>query len=217
MKESRGRKKRKYDSTRRKAQSFETQMQIVESARKLFIERGYSGTSIDAIAKNATVAPETVYSIFGNKKTILTRVVDVSVVGDGEPIPLLARAQIREVEEEKDQRRQIQMFVERIQQIMSRVAPMFEVMRGAAKTESEISNILQKYLDDRIRGMGYFIDCLMSNGPLRKGMDKQMATETIWGLTSAEIYNLFINDRGWSAEEYKFWLTETLTKLLLPL
>ena len=216
MKESRGRKKRKYDSSRRKAQSLETQMQIVEAARSLFIERGYAGTSIERIAKRAGVAPETVYSIFGNKKSILTRVVDVSVVGDGEPVPLLARAQIREVENETDQRRQIQMFAERIQLIMSRVAPLFTVMRGAAMTESEIAIILKEYLEGRMQGMGYFIDRLLANGPLRKNLDKQTAVETTWALTSAEIYNLFVNDRGWSSDEYEFWLTETLTRLLLP-
>jgi len=215
MKESRGKKKRQYDSSRRKAQSLETQMQIVETARSLFIGRGYAGTAIERIARESQVAPETSYSIFGNKKSILTKVVDVSVVGDGEPIPLLARAQIREVESEKDQRRQIQMFANRIQLIMSRVAPLFTVMRGAAMTEAEIATILKKYLDSRMQGMSYFIDCLLANGPLRKNLDKRTAVETTWALTSAEVYNLFMNDRGWSTEEYEFWLTETLTKLLL--
>jgi len=208
--------KRKYDSSRRKAQSLQTQVQVVEAARKLFIEQGYSGTSINLIAQEGGVAPETVYSLFGNKKAVLSRVVDVAVVGDGEPIPLLVRDQIREVEEETVQSRQIQMFAKRMQLIMSRVAPMFEVMRGAAKTEPEIDTILKKYLDGRMQGMGYFIDCIMANGPLRKNLDKQTAVETTWALTSAEIYNLFMKDRGWSSEEYEFWLTETLTRLLLP-
>jgi len=191
-------------------------MQVVEAARRLFIEQGYSGTSIESIAREGGVSPETVYSVFGNKKAILSRVVDVSVVGDGEPIPLLARVQIRDVEDEKDQRRQIQMFAERIQLIMSRVAPMFEVMRSAAKIEPEIGAVLKKYLDDRMRGMGYFIDCVMANGPLRDNLDKTTAVETTWALTSAEVYNLLIIDRGWSADEYEFWLAETLTRLLLP-
>lgn len=207
--------KRKYDSSRRKAQALGTQTQILNSARELFIERGYLGTSIESIAQIAEVAPETVYSIFGNKKSILTRVVDVLVVGDENPIPLLARSEIREMENEKDQRRQIQMFAKRIQLIMSRVAQMFEVMRNAAKTEPDIKALLKRYLDGRMQGMGYFIDCLMANGPLRKNLDKSTATETIWALTSAELYNLLTTDRGLSADEYEFWLTETLTRLLL--
>jgi AcrR family transcriptional regulator len=208
--------KRKYNSTRRKAQSRETQAQIREAARKLFIERGYAGTSIEAIAKEAGVAPETVYAQYGNKRAILARVVDVSIVGDGEPIPLLAREQIRAVELEPVQTRQVEMFAGRIRMIMSRVAPLFEVMRSAAKTEPEIGAMLKKYLGDKMEGMGYFVDCVLANGPLRSGLSKLTATETLWTLTSAEVYNLLTVDRGWSAEEYETWLSQTLIRLLLP-
>lgn len=208
--------KRKYDSSHRKAQSLETQLQIVEVARRLFIERGYSGTSIESLAKEAGVAPETIYVLFGSKVAVLSRVVDVNIVGDGEPIPLLVRSQIREVEFEKDQRRQIQMFASRIRMIMPRVAPLFEVMRGASKTEPEISKILKNYLEGRLQGMGYFIDCLLANGPLRNNLSKLTAVETLWTMTSAEVYNLLTVDRGWSDEEYESWLASTLTRLLLP-
>lgn len=206
--------KRKYDSSRRKAQSLETQQQILRVAEDLFTERGYSATSIDAIAQKAGVAPETIYSKFGNKRAILSRVVDVAVVGDDEPIPLLARSYIKEVESETNQNRQIEMFARRIQLIMSRVAAMFEVMRNAAKSESEIDAMLRKYLNGRIQGMNYFFDCVAANGRLR--MDKQTAIETLWTLTSAEVYNLLLVDRGWSAEQYEHWLAETLIRLLLP-
>jgi AcrR family transcriptional regulator len=208
--------KRKYNSSRRKAQSQETQAQITETAWKLFMERGYAGTSIESIAKEAGVAPETIYALFGNKRAILARVMDVSIVGDSQPIPLLAREQIREVELETVQSRQIEMFAKRIQMIMARVAPLFEVMRSAAKTEPEIHAMLKKYLDGKMEGMGYFVDCLLANGPLRSGLNRLTATETLWTLTSAEVYNLLIIDRGWSAKEYELWLSQTLTRLLLP-
>jgi AcrR family transcriptional regulator len=208
--------KRKYNSSRRKAQSRETREQITEAARNLFIERGYARASIESIAQEAGVAPETIYALFGNKMAILSRVVDVSIVGDGQPIPLLAREQIREVELETVQTRQVEMFAKRIQMIMSRVAPLFEVMRSAAKMEPEIDAMLKKYLNGKIEGMGYFVDCLLANGPLRNDLDKLTATETLWTLTSAEVYNLLTIDRGWSADEYKNWLSQTLIRLLLP-
>jgi len=208
--------KRKYDSRRRKAQALETQAQILSAAEELFIERGYTGTSIESIAQKTGVAPETVYSVFGNKRALFSRVVDMTVVGDGQPIPLLARSYIQDVAAERDQTRQIQMFAKRIQLIMSRVAPMFEVMRSAAKTEPEIAGILKEYLNGRMEGMNFFIECVTASGRLRKSMDKQMAVETIWTLTSAEVYNLLRVDRDWSSDEYEYWLAETLIRLLLP-
>jgi AcrR family transcriptional regulator len=208
--------KRSYDSRRRKAQALETQSQILEAAKNLFFDRGYPGTTIESIAKKAGVAPETIYSVFGNKRAILSHLVDISVVGDDNPIPLLARSYIQEIELEQNQHRQIQMFAKRIQIIMSNVAPLFEVMRSAAKKEPEIEALLKKYLDGRMRGMGHFIDCLSANGRLREDLSKQMAVETVWALTSAELYNLFIVDRSWPGEEYEAWLTTTLARLLLP-
>jgi AcrR family transcriptional regulator len=206
--------KRKYDSSRRKRQALETQEHILKSAQELFVERGYEGTSIDSIAQKAGVASETIYSIFGNKRAILSRVVDVAIVGDNDPIPLLARSYIKEVESETDQHRQIEMFAKRIQIIMSHVAPLFDVMRSASKTEPQMADMLKKYLYGRLQGMSYFFDCIRANGELQ--LDKQMAVDTLWTLTSAEVYNLLIADRKWSEEEYEHWLADTLSRLLLP-
>lgn len=209
--------KRKYDSSGRQARALESQAQILDTARHLFIEKGYTGTTIDSIAEQAGVAEETIYSAFGSKAVILTRVVGLTLAGtdDGNPIPPLVRASIQEVESEQNQKRQIQLFVKRIRMIMSQGAPLVEVMHTAAKTESEIEGLLGKYLDGRFQGMGYFIDCLLANGPLRNHLSKLSAVETVWTLTSAEIYNLLVRDRGWSEEEYENWLSETLIRLLL--
>jgi hypothetical protein len=64
--------------------------------------------------------------------------------------------------------------------------------------------------------MGFFIDCVMANGTLRNKLDKLTATETVWLLTSAEVYNLLIVKRGWSGDEYETWLSQTPTDFLLP-
>lgn len=208
--------KRAYNSSRRQEQARLTRRQIVEAARKLFIERGYAGATLDAIAQQAGVAVETVYASFRNKRAILAKLVDISVVGDDEPVPLLQRAGPQAVQKETDQRRQIEMFAQDIYEIMSRMAPLFEVMRTAAKTEPDIHEMLKKILNSRLQGMGEFIKFLSANGPLRKGLTRAEAAESVWALTSAEEFTLLIVDRGWSAEQYKGWLAETLERVLLP-
>ena len=208
--------KRVYDSSRRKQQALQTQRQIIEAARTLFIARGYSGATIEAIAQEAGVAPETVYAAFGSKRAILSRLFDVSLVGDDLPIPLLERSGPQAAMNETDQHRQIELFVEDIYNIMSRVAPLFEVMRGAAKTEPEIAEMLQNILRARVQGMKAFVHALMKNGPLRDGLTPNKAAETVWTLTSAEIFTLLRTDRHWSEQQHKQWLVDSLTRLLLP-
>ncbi len=207
--------KRTYNSSRRKEQARLTSRQIVEAARKLFIERGYSGATIEAIAQEAGVAAETVYATFGNKRAILSRLIDVSIVGDDESLPLLQRPGPQAVQQEKNQHRQIQLFARDMQEIMERMAPIFGIMRVAAKTEPEISEILQNVLESRVHGMEEFIRYITANGSLQEDLTSGEAAETVWVISSAEVYSLLTIDRGWSGEQYKQWLAKMLTKFLL--
>jgi AcrR family transcriptional regulator len=208
--------KRAYNSSRRKEQAVQTRRQIVEAARELFIARGYAGATIEAIALAAGVAEETVYAAFKNKRTILAKLFEVSLVGDDLPIPLLERQGPQAAMNETDQHRQIELFADDIYEIMSRVAPLFDVMRGAAKTEADIAEMLQNILNARLHGMLAFVRALVKNGPLRKDLTPEMAAETVWTLTSAEVFTLLKTNRGWSAEVHKRWLAESLKRLLLP-
>jgi TetR/AcrR family transcriptional regulator of autoinduction and epiphytic fitness len=207
--------KRRYDSSRRKQQARQTRRQILDAACQLFIERGYSGATIEAIAQAAGVATETVYASFGSKRAVLSRLVEISVGGDERPIPLLERPGPQAVRREPDQPRQIQMFASQIAEIMTRVAPIFAVMNAAAKTEPEIAELLDRLLAERLGGMTYFISTLSEHGGLRDGLDASTAAETVWALTSAEVFNLLTIERSWSNEQYAVWLTDTLTRLLL--
>ena len=105
--------RREYDSTRRQAQADETRRHILEAARKLFTERGYVGATAEAIAIEASVALQTVYAIFKNKRKILVSLMNVSSpTGDEDHIPITERSGPQAVARETDQRRQLQMFAE---------------------------------------------------------------------------------------------------------
>jgi AcrR family transcriptional regulator len=188
----------------------------VEAAGRLFAERGYVATTMEAIAGEAGVAVQTVYAAFGTKRAILGRLVDVAVVGDERPVPLLEREGPQAVVHERNQRRQIAMFARDITQIMGRVSPVFEVMRAAAPAEPEIAALLGGLLQQRLVGMRYFVDALAANGPLRPGMTRGRAAETVWALSSPEVHRLFTVTRGWSPERYQAWLRDMVEAALLP-
>jgi AcrR family transcriptional regulator len=208
--------KRRYTSARRQAQAAETRRKIIAAAGKLFAECGYTGTTIEDIAQEAGCAVQSVYAIFGNKRAILTRLVEVSVGGDEAPIPILERPEPQAVRHERDQRRQLQLFAQGIADIMARMRPIFEILRTAAKTEPEIAALLQQLLDERLQNMIQFVAWVAANEPLRQGLDIEAAGETVWLLTSAEVYHLLIVDRRWGRERYVQWLSATLIALLLP-
>ena len=208
--------KRPYNSSRRQAQARETHRLIVEVARQLFIKRGYAGTTIEAIAREAGVAVETVYATFRSKHAILAQLVDISVGGDDEPIPLLERPGPQAVKNERDQPRQIILFSRDMRRIMERVGPIFPIIETAAETEPEIATLLRRMLERRLTNLTQFVEWLAGNGPLRPGLSVADGADIVWTITSAEVFRLLTVHRGWSGDRYEEWLGETLITLLLP-
>ena len=194
----------------------ETRRQIAESARQLFIERGYDGSTIDAIAQAAGVASETVYVIFGSKRSILKHLMDISIGGDDLPVRLMDRPEPQAVLHETDPVRQIMMFSHGITEILVRVAPLFEVLRSTAKTDDEIARLLQHMLKERLDNMTMFTQHVAKNNGLRQGLDIATATDLVWTITSPEVFLLLTRDRKYSVEQYTVWLQSTLSHLLIP-
>ncbi|MGZ9166817.1 MAG: TetR/AcrR family transcriptional regulator [Anaerolineales bacterium] len=209
--------KRKYDSTRRQAQAEETRRQILVAAHKLFMERGYAGATIEAIATEAGVAPETIYAVFKNKKKILVNLINfLSATRAEEKTPLLQRAGPQAVAQERDQRRQLQMFAQIVANNLEGAAPISEIILVAAKTERDVDKIMRQLIKQRWQHMTVAVQQLASNGPFREKMDEAYATDIVWTLTSPEVFLLLTRDLGWPKEKYVQWLAETLARVLLP-
>jgi AcrR family transcriptional regulator len=209
--------KREYDSTRRQAQANETRRHILEAARKLFMERGYEGATAEAIAAEAGVSAQTIYAIFKNKKRMLVSLMNVSpTTGYEDHTPMAERASVQAVSQEHDQRRQLQMFAQVVANNLDQVAVVSEIMTDAAKTEPDLDRIVQKLNHQRLEHMAFAAQQIAANGPFRESVDLAHATDTVWTLTSPEVFLLLTRNRGWSKEKYTQWLADMLTRALLP-
>lgn len=203
--------KRRYNAVRRQEQAGQTRLNILLAARGLFIQAGYNGATIEAIARAAGVAPETVYAIFGSKRALLAGVFALAVGGDQQSIPLLQRPGPQAVLGELDPTKRLRLFASDIVNILERVTPLFVVARAAAKSEPEIDALLRTILANRLSNITEFARSL----PLRPGLDVARAGETIWALSSPELFSLFTVDRGWTREQYEEWLGDGLARLLM--
>ena len=63
--------RRAYHSPLRVGQAEQTRRRVLESARRLFIDHGYAGTTVAAVAADAGVSPETIYLSLGGKRGLL--------------------------------------------------------------------------------------------------------------------------------------------------
>lgn len=182
----------------------------------LFVERGYVGTTVDAIARGAGVAPETVYSIFGTKRALLAALVDVTIVGDDEPVPVLERAWVRELRDEPDPRRRLAMLARAGTAILTRIAPIHGVLVGAAAADVEAAAILRRYTQQRLEGQRALLRFAVPAASLRAGLSMRTAADTVFTIGSPETYRSLVVERGWSSGRFEEWYADALTRLLLP-
>ncbi len=83
--------KKSYNSPLRVEQARATRRAIVAAAARLFVERGYGPTTVDAIAETAGVSRKTVFTSVGGKAEALKLAIDWAIVGDDEPVSLQQR------------------------------------------------------------------------------------------------------------------------------
>jgi len=208
--------RRPYDSSLRKQQAGQTKMRILDAAQRLFAERGYAASTVEAIASSAGVAVDTVYATFGSKREVLKSLLDVRVGGDDAPIDLLDRPGPQAVRAERNQRRQLSVFASDVSEIIERVRPVDDIIRGAAAVDAEVAALRARVQESRFDSMRKFVSWVVANGPLRESLTEDDAATIVWTLTSPELHSLLRGVRGWSSKRYAAWLGETLARILLP-
>ena len=206
--------RRSYSSSRRSAQAADTRAAVIEAAKQTFMRDGWQKATIVAVAERAGVSPETVYAGFRNKRTLLQEAITAAVRGPAPQTPLMQQAGPRAVLEASDQRQQLTLFVADIGGILERVAPMMAVLRTAAETEPELADHYAALHLGRRQNFERVVDALLRNGPLR--VDRDTAVASIARLTSPELFLLVTRVEAVSPAQYRDWLLETLTALLLP-
>ena len=189
---------------------------VVQAARTLFLDRGYAATTIEAISDLADVPPATVYRLFSSKLGILKALLDVSIAGDDEVVPLPDRANARALFADPDPERQLSGFTRICREINSRSATVYRILVSAAGSDREAAALLDEYTQTRHEGQGQIARSLARAGQLRPTLKERDAADIIHALMSPEVYRLLVCDRGWHADRYEQWLKDTLASQLLP-
>ena len=189
---------------------------VVQAARTLFLDRGYAATTIEAISDLADVPPATVYRLFSSKLGILKALLDVSIAGDDEAVPLQDRANARALFADADPERQLSGFASICREINSRSATVYRILVSAAGSDPEAAVLLAEYTRQRQEGQGQIARSLARAGELRPKLKERDAADIIHALMSPEVYRLLVCDRGWHPDRYQQWLKGTLINQLLP-
>jgi AcrR family transcriptional regulator len=188
---------------------------VVDAARTLFLERGYGATTMEAISELSDVPPATVYRLFSSKLGILHALLDVSIAGDDEAVPMADRPHVRSLLADPNPRNKVAGLVGIAAQVNARTAGTYRILVSAAASDPDAAALLDELTRQRQEGQGRVARSLARSGALRPELRERDVRDIIHALISPEVYRLLVVDRGWSSERYETWLTETLVGLLL--
>ena len=201
--------------TRRAQKAQATHQRIVDAATRLFLERGYVPTTIDAIAQAADVAVETVYARFRNKTNLMIAVKDAAVTEGGQ-VPLQQRPELATLAAETDQRQQLQIAAALSRGMLQRVSPVYALLRDAAAADDTLREDLAADINRRREFQRTLVNLVRARGPLRENLTTDQAADTYSALANPDLYLLLTTHHAWTPDHFQAWLADSLTRLLLP-
>jgi len=206
--------RRPYDSRARREQAARNRDAALDAAERLFLERGYAGTSIASIAQEAGLSVQTIYKVFGSKSGLVKAIYFRGLLGRGGD-PAYERSDAMR-ERELDPREIMRQWGVLTTEVASVVSPIRLLMRSAALADQEMEGLLRETDEDRLERMRHHARFLKERGHLREGVTLREATDVLWTCSSVEIYDLLVVQRGWPLPQFAEFVADFMITALLP-
>ena len=206
--------RRRYDSSRRQRQALRTREVILETARQLFLSRGYAGATIASIAEAADVSVETIYKAFGGKPGLVRAISDKGLEGVG-LIPAERRSDdMRTLE--TDPYKVMERWGVFTTEVAPVAAPIALLIRTAAATDPEMAGLLEDLDQARLVRMEHNARQLLERGDFREGVTLEHARDVLWAYSSPELYRMLVLRQRWPLERYGQFVADGMIAALLP-
>jgi len=210
--------KRRYSTALRSEQTALARSRILTAAGELFLDRGYLGTTLAAIAAAAGVSVQTVYNVVGGKPAVLKAVYDVALAGDDEPVPMADRPIYQAIATAPDAERCLVLYASLVRQIAERTTALVRMARAQAATGDRDLTEYLKTIDTELEfGARYMAGHLDEKYGLRAGLGTDAAADILWSINGSDLAHRLVNERGWSWDRYEAWLASTLLAVLFDL
>ena len=202
--------RRTYNGALRREQAEMTRGRILDAARRLLKSGTYSSVTMEDIAREAGVAYQTVYGVFGTKLRLAQGLID-----SGFPHVADALKLFDQLGPADDPELGLRMNAHVSRLIYELCADLLRFMR-----ESGDPDLLARYREreeQRLRGMiQYGVPAQLDrSGRLRAGISPSEAVAVIWALSGPDQYTQLVFERGWTPARYEEWLGDALINTLL--
>jgi AcrR family transcriptional regulator len=202
--------------TRRTERAEATRRRVVEAASRLFVERGYRATTIESVADAADVSVETIYKRFGNKAGLLKAAREAAVAGAPEPPAFFTFPSVpidEAISAARGQEARLRTLAELSSRRLERLAPFHRMLRNAGTGDPELAEFVANDHAMRRDSQRANIQFIAEDKPFRLGVDE--AADMYSALANPDVFLLMIDQFGWTAEDYRAWLADSVARLLL--
>lgn len=199
--------------TSRRAKAAQTRERILDAAQAEFLESGFHGATIAAVAKRASVATQTVYFVFHTKADLISAVIDRAVMGEAELPPELTdwwQAMVAE----PDAAESLRLFVRGASGAFERASAISLVLSAAALTDDELRARHDAHEQLRRAAFRDVVEMVAAKGALAPGLDVDQATDVLLTVYGDATYAA-LRDCGWGPQQIVDWLAYALPRLLL--
>lgn len=198
-----------YTSARRQRQAEATRQEILQAARRLFVERGYASTTMADIATEAGVVVQTIYTSCGSKRELVLALNDLI---DEEAGVAELGMQLRKAD---DPRTIVALGAKISRQIQERCGDIVEALVSAAAVEPEAAAAVEDGMARHREGTRAAARRLAKLGALQEGVTVDRAATTLAVFSSLATWSQLRHQHGWSLDEGERWIDESTARLLL--
>jgi AcrR family transcriptional regulator len=187
----------------------QTRREILETARRLFAERGYVGTSVSDIAEEAGVAVQTIYARLESKRGMLMGLIDLidEQAGVEELVAAITSA-ATPLDALRAEVHLTRTFQERCGDIIG-------ALFAAAGAEPDLAGAVTEGQRRHRDGAQLTVERITALGGLHDGVSPERATALIALSTTHEAWRELVDAYRLTWEAAETWLTEALARAVL--
>jgi AcrR family transcriptional regulator len=206
---------RRYRSAKREMQASETRSRILAAAGAEFERSGYAATTLRRVAEAAGVSVPTVELSFATKPQLLAATISFAIRGDAEPRRMLERPWARSALQASS----LDAFLKIVDGVLvdsaRRSAGLVLAAFEAARQDASIAVLADQLRGQRTETAAWLVDGLVARAPLRAGIEREQAIDTVWLLMDPYVFRTLTIDRGWTPKRVGSWFGESVRRLLL--
>jgi AcrR family transcriptional regulator len=206
---------RSYNSARRDEQARRTRRRVLQAAGQAFVQHGYAGTTMRAVAAEAGVSVATLEQQFATKAGLLKAAIDVAIAGDDEPVPVLDRPWVERALDAPSVADLLQTVAEVLGAAQRRSAGLVLAVFEGSTTDAGLATVAEQMVAQRAATATWIVDAVAGRAVLRPGLTHADAVDTTWLLMDPAVFRRLTRDRAWSVHRYEDWFATCLGRLLI--